>query len=310
MLKLIYSDFYRLLKNKIILFLDLCAVAYYVYSIVDSITSIDKIRNDLYIDSMNPTYSIYFIFLIIVLTSIIFCSENFSNRTINNKLICGHSRLEIYVSTLIVNAFNAILLTLPLFIYDAVTSKLANVNFGIGMVFVGFCVLFSVIISISAASISFITGKRLISLIVCFSVLFCMIGTSKYIYSVLNEPEKLHFIQTVNGKPYDGENVIYDSDDVVYGERPNPDYPSNGQRKICKFIEDSSPTLQIFKLNNINKIYGNPFKDIKGKYFINNGDEIKNIKDISKIINPCGVIVFCMIITSGGYIIFKKKDIK
>ena len=278
----------------------------------DGVSLIAYLNNDflrrmntiyVYMDSLIQSgYYCFGIFSAIIITLIV--GGEFSNGTIRNKIICGHSRKSVYLSNLVVSIVSDLIiqisyiigLMIPICIlcikYSSteqyidfgkpLKAQLINNMIGIGTILV-YCSLFLFIAMITSSQSR--TAASSILVIAVFILL-----------SMLAD-QKLYQFEYVDNSTGSNEETfsymnIYFADDSQYNDYAEFRDSMRGKNLnkaeavfYC-FLDDTLPTSQIYKLEEAD-LY-----PPRSKSFI--------ISDYS----------FAVIITALGIVMFNKKDIK
>lgn len=189
------------------------------------------------ITSILFSYALVVVFLIPAFVSL-FVGTEYSDGTIRNKMIIGHTRSRIYLSNLIVCSIAGLVfctcyligvfaVALPLYTIDTDILKgimiLILCSFVMSIAFTALCVLTAMLCQ----------NKALTAVVNILAACFLLV-MSIYIMNKLSEPEV-----------YPGYSVITDSGEVeVLGNEPNPDYLRGTEREIYQFFNDFIPTGQ------------------------------------------------------------------
>lgn len=277
MTKLLSANFIRLWKSKLFWIAEAIMVVIPVLSVINF-----YIENHKYTD-IEPEYAEdllfangVFIFFIIAVFIGIFIGTEYSDGTVRNKLIVGHTRSAIYLSNLIVCSVFSVIAQ---FSYMAAVLGLGLPLLGSSGVSLKLLVKYSVydfaaIIAVTAIILlvsMLIQNKSTASVLAIILTIICLFGAMTVIFK-LEEPE---FYST--GYTYDG--VIVQS---LEG-KPNPNYLSGTKRTVYQYINDISPYCQIINISGYTDL--NPF---------------------------CLLYSFAVIIvfTGVGIIIFRKEDLR
>lgn len=226
MTKLLSANFIRLRKSKLFWLAEGIMVGISVFSVINF-----YIENHKYPD-MSPEYADYllfasavFIFFVIAVFIGIFIGTEYSDGTVRNKLIVGHTRSAIYLSNLIVCSVFSVIVQLS---YMAVILGLGIPLLGnSGEVslkqFVKYSVYdFAAIIAVTAIIVlisMLIQSKATASVLAIILTIICLISSMTVIFN-LN----------------------------------NPSYLSGTKRIIYQYINDISPYCQIINISGYEKL--------------------------------------------------------
>ena len=238
MSRLLCADFAKLKKNR---FFWLCIIGMIGFGlfmkIMEYITMQQYSGETPSLDSMLSVYSMVIGFLTAAFVSL-FVGTEYSDGTIRNKIIIGHSRASIYFSNLITCSAAGFFMCLA-YLLPALAAgiplcgiKTADFQYLAGMV------LCSFIMTLAFTSLCTLVGmlcqnKAMTAVITILSVCLLFVA-SVYISAKLNEPETYPEISAFA----DGGSVI-DARDV-----PNPGYVRGTQRQIYEFLDEFLPTGQ------------------------------------------------------------------
>lgn len=242
--KLLSAGFSRLWKSKI--FWSGMAVmsgfmALIIYSNYKDALQYDEAYRIAYTSDIYLTGAFMFIGCFTAVFAALFLGTEYSDGTIRNKLVVGHSRISVYLSSLIL-CFSASLL---------VCAAASLVAFAIGVPLFGMPVqpllvlqkfAVGVIMTASYAGLftlcaMLIHNKPILS-VVCIIGFFIMIFASIYIMNRLEAPEFISgaYELSVNG------------DIVPVEPYPNPGYLRGTARAVYEFFADFLPTSQGFQI--------------------------------------------------------------
>lgn len=209
-----------------------------------------------------------------------FTGREYSDGTLRNKLIVGHSRGSIYLSNFVIctaahimGLFVAFIITLVLGI------PLLGTSFSVWEILI-FC--FTVIIASIAIDAIYLLIAMLISsksaqIAVLILGSFIMLFVTIYINESLSAPE--YYPDYVITTTIDGETVVEEGNQIK-----NPFYLTGNKRKVYEFFDGFLPVSQLYLTAN-----GVP-------------------RDLTK----CAIydIIILIAVTEAGVLLFCKKDIK
>lgn len=236
--RLLSADFAKLKKNK---FFWICMIGMFLFGVFMAVMHYIAMQeygeNKPQITSILFSYALVVVFLIPAFVSL-FVGTEYSDGTIRNKMIIGHTRSRIYLSNLIVCSIAGLVfctcyligvfaVALPLYTIDTDILKgimiLILCSFVMSIAFTALCVLTAMLCQ----------NKALTAVVNILAACFLLV-MSIYIMNKLSEPEV-----------YPGYSVITDSGEVeVLGNEPNPDYLRGTEREIYQFFNDFIPTGQ------------------------------------------------------------------
>lgn len=177
----------------------------------------------------------------------LFLGTEYSDGTIRNKLVIGHSRTAVYLSSLAVCFVSSLLVCLTAII---ITYALGIPLFGTPETPVlaivqeyAFGVLVIAALSGLFTLLAMMITSKSVSAIVCTVGIFALLFISMYILQRLLAPEMIVY----------GYDAAFEYDGVVDGsviplEQPNPHYLTGTVRKVYEFFQDFLPTGQGIQL--------------------------------------------------------------
>ena len=288
MYKLLNASFYRLRKNKIFLGLVILTIIIAVFMIVSEYLNNIKYSSVFGISSNTTDILLMkFIniigFFIAIFTSL-FVGAEYSDGTIRNKIVAGHSRENIYLSNLIVSILVGIFLEL---IYLIVISIFSIPIFG--LVQMNFSQLAVILLDIIMIIIVYSSIFNFIALI-CSNITISTVSSLlliliMFVIDMLLSP-------TANSTEYIQKNIVMDEKgNVTYEVVKNEDYPGKLVQTICKTISNFNPVSQAI--------------EISGNKINMNEENFNNMK-----VYPLYSLGLIIIITAIGIYLFNIKELK
>lgn len=201
----------------------------------------------------------------------------YSDGTIRNKLIVGHTRFQIYFSMLLTNIFSTILI---LVIHGIVTYVLGYFLLGAfqmkisQLIIALLCAILTMLVFTAFfAAIALNCSNKAITVVGSFFAALAIIYMSSFAGNKLLEPEMT----------YDG--IVINMDGVQFGDLiENPAYVTGTARTVFEFVYDLLPAGQIMQINSMDFTRWSHW--------------------------PVLSILLFVLITVVGFKIFEKKDIK
>lgn len=277
MRKLLAANGRYFVKNKLFWIEMLCCILFSVWIMFANYSArIQASADPIHLET--PFFIMYQIFSIVFASAIsLIVGTEYSDGTIRNKLMIGHTRSEIYFSMLLTTICSSI----------AVMAVHGIVSYGIGYFLFGTFYLpaaqiITAIVCGLLANLVFVTlfvavalnfSNKSISAVVSLLSAIGIIVAANFVGIKLLEPETTYdsIVITANGIQYG--NVI-----------PNPNYVSGIARKIYELLWNLLPTGQLMQIQSLDFEHW--------QYWI-----------------ALSVLLFG-IITSASYYLFSKKDIK
>lgn len=274
--KLLRANFSRLWKNKLFW---LCMGSMLVYAVAYMLNGCRQAAADL----SEYSYSIdeyYFHFALSIgffcaLHSSMFFGTEYSDGTIRNKIIVGHTRTSIYLASLI-TTFTATLLIMSAWLAGALVAVPALGFWEMGVSRLLLCLLVAVCFSLAFSAIftavSMLSSGKAMTVLISILLFLGLLLLASVIYNSLREPETISGVQlTVNGME-------------MADPTPNPNYVTGTKREIYDFLVDFLPTGQGIRLWLLE--IAHPVRMLASSLFI------------------------AVATTAGGMFAFRKKDLK
>ena len=222
MSRLLVSTFIRMLKKVIFWFFVLCMFAYGVYTALNiaSEARIGFVLDRCLFECL-PLMG-----LISAIFTSLFIGSEYSDGTIRNKIIVGHSRIRIYLANLIV---------------CAIASVLISLSYTVGAT-IFLCMISSLMISITFASImtllAILNTNKAGNVVVSMILALVLLVSGSFIHQKLGEPKLYDNYVTVNemGIPTQVEQL------------PNPQYIEGTPRIVLEVLSDLLPSGQAIQL--------------------------------------------------------------
>lgn len=218
MSKLLYANFYRMLKNKLFLIgmgFMFFAGAFLCFQQYRQLVGYGAKVN------LDSTFFAYTIMIGVI--SAIFCSLfvgiEYNDGTMRNKIIAGHKRTEIYFSSLIINIFASFLMCFSYMLANIVVgipligaltisgTKVILLVIGSLITVIAFCSIFTMI--------SLLVSSKAIAPVICIVAMFMSIAFLNEVQRILDEPKyyydgTLNTVSYVDGTERDMLEFIYD----------------------------------------------------------------------------------------------------
>lgn len=279
MSRLLSADFAKLKKNK---FFWICTIGLFLFGVfmaaMHHITMIQQ-NDDPHLTNVLFVYALVVAILIPAFVSL-FIGTEYSDGTVRNKLVIGHTRQNIYLSSLISSSTAGLIFCLS-YLAGAllVGVPLTGIEEGTlqGIVIL---VLLSLLMSGAFTALCTITAllcqNRALTVVINILSACFLLVMSIYVMNKLLEPETYMgtYLDTSTGKVTAGEEI------------KNPDYLEGTERDIYQFFNDFLPTGQSVNISQAGGVSGNP--GLMAAY-------------------SAGIII---VSTGIGIFSFKKRDIK
>lgn len=253
--------------------------AMFVYAVVYMLNGCRQATMDM----SEYQYSIdeyYFHFALLIgffctLFSSMFFGTEFSDGTIRNKIIVGHTRANVYMASLI-TTFAATLLIMSVWLIGALVAVPTLGFWKTGafrlFLFLLISVMFVLAYSAIFTVINMLSSNKALTVLISILLFLGLLVLASMIYNSLSEPE------TVSG-------VLLTQNGLEMAEpSPNPRYITGVKREVFDFIVDFLPTGQGIRL--WQQEITNPVRMLVSSLFIT------------------------VIATAGGLFAFQKKNLK
>lgn len=240
MSKLLRADFLRMRKSKVFWLGVILMVVYALLTIyIDYRNMLDGMAVS--VDQIFFGHITWVGAFVIIFTTL-FVGTEYSDGTIRNKLMIGHSRISIYLANLITSvtasvimllAHTAVSLAVGLPILGSFRVELSEiVQFYILML------LMAAVFAVIAVLFSMLNQNKAAAAVICITGFFILLFCSLYVDARLSEP-----------KMYDG--YVYEDnagETVTVNPQRNPNYLEGTNRKIFQFLSDFLPTGQSLQI--------------------------------------------------------------
>lgn len=276
MRKLISADFCRLRRDKVFW---IGAAAVLVYAVTGMLSGCRQTLEDTQSEFPYALDTFYFCFVLGIGIPIavyigLALGTEYSDGTIRNKLVVGHTRRDIYLANLFINILCGLCLLLAGLLGGLIGIPVLG-TWKMGKMFLVYLMI-SIMFMVSYAAIFTLVGmlcsSKAVSAVLSILLFLGLMLVAVNVYSKLMEPEM------VNG-------LIITQEGMQMGDpSPNPAYVSGLEREICQFIVDFLPTGQCCQM-----------------------EELSIQHPVRMIVSSA---VIAIVTTLGGIVAFERKDIK
>lgn len=241
MSRLLSAGFYRLRKN-VGLFVCIAVVIAYIF-----VTYISRYRNIVKF-AYKAVFDKFTVFNFVVITAAfvfavftsLYVGTEYSDGTIRNKLVVGHSRRNVYLSNYVLCAAGAAFITLTGYLVSLV---LGSCLFGLPALPLPELLLTMVhglIIGFAYVSlfnaVAMVCSNKTYASIACIFLTFFILMATAIVYQKLNAPEFLQ--QAVMAG--EGEEIVMETE-MVLETVPNPEYLTGSSRTFYQVLLDILP---------------------------------------------------------------------
>ncbi len=282
--RLFASTFFRMLKKIVFWILLISMFAYGIYSASNAAS---EARAGFTLDGCVFEF-VPFMGIVAAIFISLFVGSEYSDGTIRNKLVTGHSRMRIYLANLIVCSIACVLVSLAYIAGIIVVSSSKGGELLTEMSVIALFLLCSIFASAAFTSImtmlAMLNSNKAGNVVVSMILALVLLVSSSYIYQRLGEKEMYDNYVSVNeaGIPTQVEQL------------PNPLYIDGTPRAVLEVINDLLPSGQAMQLADA---------------FDTEGIANKNIENAPY--RWLGYSMLVIVLTSGmGITLFRKKEIR
>lgn len=281
MSKLLSANFFRLKRDKIFWIVSAAMLVISAFSMINNGITAQKYADENIDNNLTVLDSCYFNLLPMIgfffsIFISLFLGTEYSEGTIRNKLISGHTRTDIYLS----NYLTCLAGTEFIYVLFLIGGLTGIPFFGgwkgsasqlIIYIVIGFFITASLTAILNM--LSMMSANKAITAVLSIVISLVLILLASSIYNVLNEPEMTR------------EMIEYTADGVTLGDEiPNPAYVSGLQRKIYEWLLQFLPT---------------------GQSILAANSEISQ-----SVLNLVYSAAIAVIVNISGIFAFRKKDLK
>ncbi|MGN1479916.1 MAG: ABC transporter permease subunit [Acutalibacteraceae bacterium] len=229
-----------------------------------------------------------------VLASVVtafFVGTEYSDGTIRNKIIVGHSRPRVYLANLVVCTVAALTLHLIYILLIVTVGQAALVHFTASPVLLLKLILISFVSMLASESLflmfAMLIHSKPFTVAALILVSVSLIAYQEIVFSRLNEPEYYEAYSWVDESGIEHEEP----------REKNPSYPTGAKRKYYEFMYDTLPGCQVYQLSDMAEQAAYP----------ENKDETKD-EELLKFAAYSLIII--TVSSAAGLTAFKFKNLK
>lgn len=242
MSRLLCAGFSRLKKSKCFWG---CMIFMFLYAAFMRYSQYMEGKSWGYLFSVDDGFFSYTALIGILLSAFIslYIGTEYSDGTIRNKLVIGHTRTSIYLSNLIVCLTAGLLICLSFLCASLLTGIALLEPFQGSARDIVILTLTSFMMAFSFTALLTLTAmicqNRAITAVINILSVFFLLMASLMISSYLNQPEM-----------YEAYSYIDESGELINVEaEPNPNYPRGATREVYEFLNDFLPSGQVMQFN-------------------------------------------------------------
>ena len=284
MRNLLSAGTYRLLKGKLL-------YVGFVAMIIMELVSIQSGMGDILSRDLGLEESFFFFSQMIPFIMAAFCGlflgADYSDGTLRNKLISGHTKAQIYLANLAISSLVSLAFSATAVVAGLLSGLANGIGFQMEAKELFWYLACAAGVAVAAASlgvlISMLITNRSVAIVtvMVLTLLLSMIGHG--IITALNQPEMIPQIAK-------HEVVMGDQTDTIYGpdpslpEVPNPGYPQGALRTAYQILTRFLPAAQALQLSFL------------------------SVEEPWQLLAGSGL--FILVTTTAGMAIFRKKNIR
>lgn len=220
-----------------------------------------------------------------------FVGTEYSDGTIRNKIIVGHSRPTVYFANLVVCTVAAFILHLIYILFIVTVGQAVLFHFTASAVLLFKLIVLSCVSMLASESLflmfAMLIHSKPFSVAVLILVSVSLIAYQAVVLSRISEPE------------YYGAYSWVDENGVEHKEprEKNPNYPTGAKREYYEFMNDALPGCQVYQLIDMAKQAADP--------------EIKDETTDAELLKLAGCSLILIAATSAaGLTVFKYKNLR
>lgn len=278
MSKLLRADLRRLFHSKVFWLCNIFLFAFSLYIVIDQAYELKALNMPAYTDDCVGACGFFGVFALAVLCPALIGTE-YSDGTIRNKLICGHSRVSVYLANFLTTVIAGVIilaLWVSSYLLLGVTIHECKASASVLAATVLGCVLelaaFAAIFTFMTMTIS----NKVVNASLCIVLVLVLVFAAIFVAVSLQAPETVSGYETNES----GEvTAAYDD--------PNPRYiaPDSGKRSVFEAVHMINPGNQALELAGI----------ALPEYVMH-----------MCVYDVCLIAVFCF----AGCLIFRKRDVR
>lgn len=248
MRNLLSADFYRLIRSKFI-YLGMAGMALMEVWLLKNAAQGERAAQGMEYQNFF-SFSMFLPFAVAAFCGL-FMGADFSHGTLRNKLICGHTKGQIYLSHALLSAIATVCFCAAAMAAGLVYGLADGRMFTLGSEALLGYILCSLASGLASASLAVLIAalftNRSVGIIVSLLAAFVLLCCAQVINNSISQPETIpQFTQQQVG-----DNVTIYAADPTLPEVPNPDYPTGTQRAVLEFLWDFLPACQATQLTTV-----------------------------------------------------------
>ena len=237
MYRLLYAGLSRLVKNRLLwLFI---AGMFALGLMLSVITKPDGNIEMLYFIFSLPTG------VLVGTVACMFIGTDYSDGTIRNKLVVGHSRAAVYLSNFMLAIIGGFVVAAA-YLLPILTIGIARLGGFVTpvkqvLIITGIALLMTVALGSLATLVIMLTQSKAVAVVSFLVGLMALLTYSLWLHSALNQPEYIDNIILTYDEADDGSSMSTEYQENI----PNPNYVSGTKREVYQFLLEFMPTGQM-----------------------------------------------------------------
>lgn len=240
MYRLLNAGFARIKKDKVFIGIIIITSAIAIYMLYSNYMDMKKYNAVIETSTLLSNY-LPMIGISMAIFTGLFVGVEYSDGTIRNKIIAGHTKTNIYLSNFIFSLVTGIIFQV---VWTIIVLSVGIPIFGMPVIdlrtqWIIFISLIMIIASYATIFnfVSILSANKTISAVTCILLFFIMMGV---ILTAINILQTSEYIQEAKVDSETGE--------MSFETVPNIKYPSESKKKVCQTITDIIPTGQAFEI--------------------------------------------------------------
>ncbi len=241
MSKLLSANFTRMKKAKVFWVCLIFMIGFGLFLIISRYVQFKRfdMMDSAYIEGSLLSYTVVMGIVFAVFTSL-FIGTEYNDGTIRNKLIVGHTRVNVYLANLITCCAAAVIMCLGYIVAYIVPGYILIGTFRLDFSTIILTLLTTLSTAVAMTSIytllAMLNQNRAVVAVLCLVGFFVMLFATSYIQARLSQPE------IWEPYSYTEEDDMGNVTTIEVPAEPTPGYPRGIKRDIYEFLYDFLPT--------------------------------------------------------------------
>lgn len=240
MYKLLDAGFKRIKKNNVLWGCIIVSIGIAIFMLVSNYSDMKNYNAQIETAELVSNY-LPMIGIFIAIFTGLFVGTEYSDGTIRNKIIAGHTKTNIYLSNFILSAIAGILFeiiwTVFVLIFGTLIFGKPAIEINAVLITCLDCVMFIIAYSAIFNFVSVLSCNKTISAVACILLFFVMMGVTVASFNILQTSPTIQE-GTLNNE----------TGEFSFEEVENPYYPSESKRQFYQTVVDILPMGQAFSI--------------------------------------------------------------